>query len=96
MLINILTNGNAQVTIDQVNVSSVSAAINISIMEGEANLLVSLFPFLNNRPVNSNVVSIQIIVPNNTETDPALLIAECNDAICTKIVEEGFLIEIIN
>lgn len=93
MQIKIFTTENAQVTIDGKPAEFVCAAINIEPIESEMKM--TLTPFLKNIRVASNVSEITEQIADNPETEPDQIIAECNDAICSKVVASGYLIEII-
>jgi hypothetical protein len=90
MQIEIFSTPNASVTINGINVASVKAAIQINENEDATELVITLFPFENNKPVQSNMSEILTTVPNDTETEPDMLITIANDAMYNYLISLGY------
>jgi hypothetical protein len=93
MQIKIYTTKDAQVIVNGKPAEFVLAAIGIEPITDKFKI--GLTPFLDNKLVKSNVSEIETEIEYNPETQPEIIIAECNDAMCDKVVLSGYYIEII-
>ena len=94
MQIVISTKGKAQVTINGKNVPSVDAAIIVQPNELQTEIVGTLQTFLKNVEVVSNVSDVTASIPNDTSTDPEVLMEDCNQAVIDALTNLGYGVKI--
>lgn len=90
MEITIKSNGKAQVIVNGKEAAGVSAAISVGILKG--SLFGTVTAFQNNVKVDSNVNNYNAEIPNDVNTEPEVLIADCEAAVVAALEADGFIV----